>query len=102
MAPTTEMQSSGARAPNEPAAVSIPFDDNQYILANGDIENQIKLEANNAEIDSSHTMVKIEQDPPEDKDFPDLAPSKSLDFPDGTLFILPTMLMLIKGGKRHG
>jgi len=102
MATTTEMQSSGGRAPNEPPALSIPFNDNQYILTNGDIENQIKLEANKAEIDSDHTAVKVEQDPPEDQDFPDLAPSKSMDFPDGTLFILPTMLMLIKGVKRHG
>ena len=102
MALATEAQSSAARAPHEPPAPSTPFDDNQYPLANGDIENQIKLEANNAEIDSNHTAVKVEQDPPEDQDFPDLAPSKSMDFPDGTLFILPTMLMLIKGVKRHG
>ena len=94
MALATEAQSSAARAPHEPPAPSTPFDDNQYPLANGDIENQIKLEAEYVEINSNDTAANAEQDPPADKDFPDLAPTKSMDFPDGTLFILTTLLIL--------
>jgi hypothetical protein len=52
--------------------------------ANGDIENQLKVEdLDKAEADSEGADTAVDSEPPAN-DFPDLAPSKSNEFPDGT------------------
>lgn len=78
-----ERQSSSAGEPLDSAPPSTPVDTHQNSIANGDIESQIKIEGNDAE--GADTAVSAAQVPPTEKDFPDLAPSKSMDFPDGTL-----------------
>ena len=50
----------------------------------GDLENQENSIQNDDQIRSETPNVSEESNAVE-KDFPDLAPSKSMDFPDGTL-----------------
>lgn len=75
MASTTEMQ-------NRTQGPVDPLDH----TTNGDIENQMKAdELDKAEADSEGADTAVDSDPVANNDFPDLAPSKSMEFPDGTV-----------------